>query len=259
MSRTESVSPSLTAEENKDLKLAQKLLVNIISPDIAEQAALYGYKDRDHQEGWNLYLAASGRERNFSDSLSSANRKIIQEQRPVIHSLRALDQFENLWLPRTRALLTRKIDFAHREAFLLAFFDNLIQQPEGPAVLDSVSTLLDRIEALATNDTPGAKETFNILTERGLTPDVKQQTRDLIAQLNTFPQTAATSVATSPPVDPAAALALQREALAELVLWRSDWAAVFGPVFNYRILLRLGLRESKGGRNTQNPTPKDPI
>lgn len=247
MKRSESLSPSLTAEENKDLKLAQKLLVNIISPDIADQAALYGYKNSDHEEGWRLHAEASGKNRSFSDSLSTARRKIVNDQRPVADTIRDVDQFENLWFPRTQALLNRKIDPAHREAFLLAFFDNLSQQPEGTAVLDSVSTLLDRIEVLANDTTPGAQEAFAILTERGLNPALKQHIRDRIAQSRSFIANApapATSTMT-----PTEALARQRAALADLRLWRSDWAEVLRPVLPYPMLLRLGLRESKGGRN----------
>lgn len=247
MTQPSNLSPNLTPDEHADLKLVQKFLINIKDTDIADVVVLYGYKDTDHVEGWKLFTQASGGNVPFSTSLSAARRKILHDKRPAKDLFRELDQFENLWFPRTRALLSRKITPEHREAFLLAFFDALSQQGEDVGVIGSVETLLNRIEALATDETPGAQEAFQILTERGLTPALKERTLALVTQARTF-----NSLPPDPnpasPIAPQDALAQRREALDSLRLWRNDWAEVFRPVLDYKMLLRLGLRTSKGGR-----------
>lgn len=212
----------------------------------AARARLHGYDDAEHEHGKMLVARASGRDRPLSHWIEEGKQtgdpaQFTAEQ---LRLLQEIDAFENAWFPRVRGILQRAIPAARFEGFHGAFFKDLKQQPLSPAVIDSVSTLLDRFEALAKSAEPGAKEAFRLGVKRGLTAEK-------VAEMRALLQRARKNVVTAAPKAPISAedLAKAREeqlaALGELRRWYNDWAATFRTVFGTRVLIRLGLASLK--------------
>jgi hypothetical protein len=152
--------------------------------------------------------------------------------------LRELDLFENTWFPRVRAIIRRVVPEGARDSFERGFFKDLAQQPLGPAVVGSVSTLLSRIEGLASSKQEGASKVAATLAARGLDKGRITAVRGLITSLENE------SRLERHPVDPADirdAQEAQLAALEELRGWFIDWATTLRSVFFPRDQAQLGL------------------
>jgi hypothetical protein len=211
----------------------------------AARARLHGYDDEEHAYGIALVAKASGRDRPLSHWIEEGKQvgESVQFTGEQLRLLQEIDAFENAWFPRVRGILQRALPAERYEPFHAAFFKDLKQQPLGPAVVDSVSTLLDRFDALAKSDEPGAKEAHKLGVKRGLTKDKVADTRALL-------QKAKKNVTVAPKAaisagDLAQAKKEQLTAVAELRRWYNDWGATFRTVFGQRVLIRLGLATLK--------------
>ena len=236
-----------TAAQKDFLSRVSRLLVNIQSPRYGARAARHGYSAKVHAEGWKLWSAAAGMDRPldhfFSQEAWSAGLDGITSDR--LRLLQAIDTFENTWFPRVRMIIRRMVPRDRRDAFAAAFFTDLAQQPLGPGVVGSVSTLLKRVEALAKSDEPGAKKVFATLQERGLTARKIAEVRALLKEVE---EGNPKSGAEAPirPEEIAAAQAAQQEAFEDLKDWWADWGTHLRSVFNVREQIVLGLTQRNG-------------
>lgn len=239
----------LAYEDRQLLGRVARFLATIVAAPLLRRAVGAGYSRAEHDELWRLYLAASGRDRPLDFAFAAIDGARGGDVGEV---LRALDAFENEWLPKARAIAQRRVPEAHVERFVAAFFKDLQQQPLGPLVIDSVATFVDRVEALATSPEPGADLVLRDLRQRGLTDAKLASVRALLGEAK------GGKPRERPAVDADAmreAHALQKRALRELRLAWNDWATTLRQVFGVREQLQLALTEVKVRAEAEGPTP----
>jgi len=230
---------ALVPQERRFLGRVSRFLLNVRDPDLYRVAQGHGYTWSEHETAWTLFRRASGEGRTLRAATPSAAR--ARASAPIAE-LRIIDGFENLWFPRTRAIIARVVPKEHRAAFTEAFFRDLTQQPLGPAVILSVRTYLTRVAALPTSGMPGAREVRDTLRARGLTDAVAGAMLTRLDALELLQPGAAPPAADNGAEDEAAAMAAQREAFTALKLWFNDWATTLGTAYGKRQLITLGLR-----------------
>ncbi|MCU0692989.1 MAG: hypothetical protein MUF54_16455 [Polyangiaceae bacterium] len=243
-----------TPYERGRIGVFRDFLAEFISPDIAPRAAGVGYDVAEHQEAWRQMDIVEGRELTLDDALGVAQRTVVLEASPTVKvHLRFLDQEEDRWFDRYRKAIPRFITREHLADFETAFWQDNSQQPEGPGVLDSMTKLCDRHVALATNDTPGAKDLHAAMDRRGfnavLIADVRQRIKQCRVEMPVQP---------APLVDEARLLEIarkRREAYEWLNNFFIDWATTLRTELTYHQAVRLGITQVKGGRR---PTEKPP-
>lgn len=244
----------LESEERKQLQRVQRFLLHIAEPAIAGKAALVGYDEVEHKEGWRLLRGATGMDRPFSHFLSSAELAVAssdnERTRNVIHEL---DTFENLWFPRVRTAIQRFVKPDHRDAVATAFFDGLAQQPEGPEVVGSVEKLLERLKGLKASDKPGAKDAYAALVKKGLDDASLAHVTALIADARAL---APAKTPTVPEAEQAEADQKQRADYEALKLWYQDWAEALRTELTHNELVKIGVRRVRG-RPSKAPAVDD--
>jgi hypothetical protein len=246
----------LTWSDQQALGTAMVFLVNVAKPTLAKIAQQQGYNHAEHTEGWRLYRAATGEEQSLSVVFGKATAP-VGDASAFMPTLRAIDAFENLWFPRTRAIIQRVVDEEHRERFEAAFFHDLSQQPLGPAVIGSVSTYLIRLVALETSDEPGARKVRDTLRNRGLTDAVVAGMKAQIASMTVLSPEAST--AAPDPKALAKARAEQKRAVMALRAWYNDWATTLRTAYNRRQLIQLGFASAAQKRDDAPDDPAPPV
>ena len=137
---------------------------------IARTLAGYGFKQATLNQGWALVHAVVGTEFDATPERPGDPKDLL-----------LLDDWENCWFPITSATLLANFPAIHARVFL-----NLVQT-EGPALVPSITTLLNRIDALESPDaTQEDKDARALLTERGLTADRIKEARTLLQRLTTL-------------------------------------------------------------------------
>lgn len=212
------------------------LLLGLRNPKIAAILAKHGFTDEDLAEGWALLRAIT---RTRLDTVPSGGPTPIYVD-PT--TLATLDEWENKWFPIAKATLQRRAPKVHDWMFL-----NLAQA-EGPQVIITVGTFIDRWELLDKPKDkggygPGGKEAKKLLDTRGLRPDVVKEAKALLEIL--------TSVASGPPSsDGSPGPAAQPESFeaAEAALWAFylEWGPITRTVIKDRRMLKA-LGFLKGG------------
>jgi hypothetical protein len=245
----------LSAAQQQALEKTQRFLLNVTDPTLVSRVQLHGYDNEEHSYGWRLYAEASGMKLPLNAFVSAQKRAQVPEDDRSYALFRALDQFENKWFPRVEAALKRYIAPEAYAAFSAAFFQDLSQQPEGPAVVISVTKLLDRTEALATSQTPGAPEAFASLVKRGLDEPTRAQVRDLLDRAQRMRPV---EVSADAAVDAVAISQAQQESYRQLIDWYQDWATTLRQELDHRALVRLGLRASKPKKKTLDEEAASP-
>jgi hypothetical protein len=243
-----------SAYERVRIEVFRRFLVMMVSPDIAPRAAELGYTSSEHAEAWLKLDTIDGRGLTFDDALRVARREALLQASPVLKAqLRYIDQQENRWFERVRKAIPRFIGPADIEAFQSAFWQDLAQEPEGPGVLGSMTKFCDRLESLATNPTPGAKELHDSLALRGFHAAM---IADLRARITICRKEMPESPA---PLDNEAKLqqvaAERRDAYQWLNAFYNDWATTLRTELTYHQAVRLGITEVKGGRQPASDTP----
>ena len=160
-----------------------RFLVHVQQPSLARIALANGYSPEEHQEGLRLHRTAVGDNLPLPVVFGLAT---ADEPGSAMPTLRRIDAFENLWFPRTRAIIQRVVPETHRARFEAQFFHELSQQPLGPAVVGSVHTWIARVEALATSHEPGAREVRATLRKRGLTDTALAEMKSLVESATAF-------------------------------------------------------------------------
>jgi hypothetical protein len=102
-----------------------------------------------------------------------------------------------------------------------------------------VRTWITRVEALATSDELGAREVFQTLRKRGLTPESLAEMKALVEGATAFGAPAAPAASGTTKV--VEARADRQQALESLRAWYNDWSTTLRSVFDRRQLLQLGL------------------
>lgn len=213
-----------------------KFLYGLRNDEVLAALASYGFNTEEYETGWKL-LRATGRER-FA----------VPPQRIVDNSVVAeLDAWENRWLPLAKITLERR-----HPAVAVQLFNNLTQQ-EGPAVVFSVGTFLERYDQMAAGEGSygvEGKTAAELLGVRGMTETELAKARKMVATLGTIE-----IAPPAPPRDPAEYSAAE-EALWN---WYLEWSQVARTARIGKRLLRLlgfGGRKNKGD---EPDTPADPI
>jgi hypothetical protein len=247
-----------TAAQRAILARVSRFLVNIQSKTLGPKAARAGYTSKAHAEGWKLYNKAGGADRPlehwFGEQALTGDLEGIAGDR--LRLLTQIDTFENTWFPRVRMVIRRVVPRKSRDAFAAAFFTNLAQQPLSPAVVQSVTTLLQRVEDLAKSKEPGAKQVVATLKERGLTDKAVAAVRVLLKEAEEGSPKDTPRPLVSP-AELAKAQAEQEEALEDLRDWYNDWATHLRPSFNLREQIVLGLTIRSGRAASGDEAPLD--
>ena len=246
----------LTWSDQQSLTAAMVFLVNVAKPSLAKTAQAQGYTHEEHAEGWRLHRAATGEAQSLSVVFGKA-AAAPGDASAYMPTLRAIDAFENLWFPRTRAIIARVVPAEHRDRFEAAFFHELSQQPLGPAVIGSVSTFLTRLTALEKSTEPGAREVRDTLRKRGLTDAVVAGVKAQIASLKTLSPEAPTPAPDAKAL--ASARAEQKRAVVALRAWYNDWATTLRTAYNRRQLIQLGLASAAQKRDDAPDDPAPPV
>jgi hypothetical protein len=201
---------------------------------LAERA----YTADEHQEGWELVLQVSG----YHLPRGAAS----DEDPEVSHAVVELDQWDEPNFRLIHAALARR--HPDQDAFV---FNNL-EPATGAGAVISVSTLLDRLDALESGEERKATRKADhaalaTLAKRKITKDERARLRGLV-------KVALKPAKIEPAAPPVASEADQQKALLKLWSWYSEWSETARIVITRRDhLIRLGLakpkRPAKKGEN----------
>jgi len=229
---------NLTPEQRRLLGSVSRFLLNISERKLLPRALRAGYSEEEHGALWELHDVAAGRQKPLAKTLGADLDPVRKEL------LVEIDQFENLWFRRIPPIIERYVPEEHVEAFLSEFFKDLVQQPLGPGVLDSVSKLLDRVDGLANSSWPGAAQVLKILRKRNFT---EENAASMRAKIKTLREKGGITAPVDDAKVQANALAQQLAAATELRKVWNDWSTMLRPIYNGNELLQLGLATRTGG------------
>jgi hypothetical protein len=172
----------------------------------------YGFTEADRELGWSLLKALT---------LGKLSYKPVTKQDPEL--IQQLDTWENRWFPIAAASLRTRFPDVYAWLFL-----NLAQT-EGPEVVVSVGTFVNRLERMASEAGPQGAAARTLLVDRGLTVSTVEVAQDLLKKLGT------TSIEPVVSDDP------QAQIDAENAMW--DWYLEWSEIARVAIKDRKLLRE----------------
>jgi hypothetical protein len=233
---------ALNWRDQQFLNAVVKFLTTVCRPKFIAIATAHGYTGAEQEHAWALYSTVLGMNQSFDHVFAQQGAVGADSAR---ETLVALDEFENLWFPRTRMIIRRVVAEDRAAQFESAFFQNLQQQRVGPMVIVSVRTYLDRVAQLATSTTAGARDVADTLRRRGLTDAVVTRVR---AQLKSVSHLAPTEAAPAADIARAAEVArTQCKALRDLRAWYNDWSTTLRSAYTRKQLIQLGLSAMRTG------------
>ncbi len=199
-----------------------RLLLGLREPRVARTMASFGFDEAELQRGWALLQGLTNGRLAYTGPA----------QDPSV--LANIDAFENRWFPIAEVVLRVRYPEAHARVFA-----NLAQS-SGPEVVVTVTTLLDRLQAITKPEAEGGLgeegvAARDILAQRGLDAAELARGRSLLARLGTFDEEDA-----RPPVSPEEAQA------AEDALWDYylEWSRIARVgIHDGRLLRLLGFRQ----------------
>lgn len=211
---------------NEQLNAILQFLVGVRHPQIRMLMALRGFEDGTYEEGWELFNVASGRRlaytHPFGEMLAEDDTKRL---------IQAIDDDENAWFPVVDATLTRHFPRVRDELF------KNISQTQGPQVVVSVGTLLERIKELQAQPTAESTAVLALLERRGFTQRLREQMYARVEQVRK------SSEITLPEIEPNSA-AERDAALTKAWDWYREWRQIARTVVRRRdMLMRLGLSD----------------
>ncbi|MEM9491885.1 MAG: hypothetical protein AAGC55_22255 [Myxococcota bacterium] len=206
-----------------------KFLMGLRDRRVATVLAKHGFSQDELDNGWRLLRAVVGEKLDIP--LAGTIDKGVLGQ---------LDAWENRWFPIVRASLTHRFPSIGERVFM-----NL-SQTAGNEVIVSVSTLIERVEALAsgTGEDQAARA---LLAQRGLDDAAIAAARDLLDTLGT--------VEAAEPGDSDAVVAQEMQAEEAMWGWYLEWSAIARATISDRRLLRLlgfGGRRRSAGQSSAN-------
>lgn len=215
-----------------------QLLLGVRQRRVAAALKQHGFGEANLAEGWG-YLQALTKNR-LGVTIAAADPQMLIE----------LDAWENRWFPIASASLASNYPEAH--AFL---FKNL-SQTEGPEVIVSVGTFVERVSLLGNTKAEGGlgptgKDARKRLEQRGLTTDVIAQAQSLLDRAGSIEPT---------DEDRAIASAEHDEKLErDLWNWYLEWSQIARVVVKDRRLLRqLGFLQIESGGSDDEGDPVSP-
>jgi len=241
----EFAATNLSADDQAFLTRVVRFLVNVSTPALGARARRDGYNNEEHTLGWQLWRTAAGETRPFEHWLREQEVSEEIDTAEQVRLLQEIDDFENRWFPRTRAIIRRVVPRDRRDRFAAAFFKDLAQQPLGPAVVGSVGTYVTRLEGLERNPDSDAKAVRATLRKRGLTDRRIQAIKNLLKEAGSGAESTTSPAAVSA-AELEAARTAQLEALTDLRDWFNDWGTTLRGRFGPRDQIRLGLRQLQG-------------
>lgn len=158
----------MSQERAESLKGMLDFLKGARVPKIALKLRQFGYTKAVWQEGWEL----------MKEVIESEHR--AGEPEPDEDVIDQIDSLENIWYQIIETTLTR-----HHPAVALKIFDGL-QQTDGVALIASVGTLVERIDALRTSKDKDDKAAAALLETRGVNEALLAELRGLLARANSF-------------------------------------------------------------------------
>lgn len=214
------------------------------------RAALFsaGYSTEEQELGWTLLQRASGYVPGVASQSDDTRARA---------ALAEIDAWDEPGFRRINAALLRLHPDQH------AFVFSGLESARGAGSVLGVSTLLDRLDQLENADERAAtreadRAAIATLASRGITAEVRQHLRELIATA----QTAA------PPVFPSDPSVQDRDqALLELRAWYKDWSETARAVIrrkDYLVMLGLSKRRANRGEpeevdETEVDEPEAPV
>lgn len=210
---------------NEQLNDVLRFLVGARHPQIRMLLALRG-TDETLEEGWELFTVASGRRLAYTHPFGA-----MLAEDDTKRLIQAIDDDENAWFPVVDATLTRHFPHVRDELF------KNISQTQGPQVVVSVGTLLERIRELEAQPTAETTQVLALLDSRGFTQRLREQMYARVEQVRRA------SEVTLPEIDPNSA-AERDAALAKAWDWYREWRQIARTVVRRRdMLMRLGLSD----------------
>jgi hypothetical protein len=199
-----------------------RLLLALRNPRILSALAAFGFTNADRDDGWRLIRALT--EGRLARSPNPRRDPTLLDK---------LDAWENRWFPIANATLIHRFPEAHAWLFL-----NL-SQTEGPEVIVSVGTFVDRTERMATEPTLAASgaQARELLAQRGLNASTIETARDILRELGS------TQADVAPMVPDPEQLEQAEKAMWQ---WYLEWGEIARVAVKDRRLLReLGFLSAK--------------
>lgn len=215
-----------------------KFLVGISkSAHARTQLMASGFRPEDYEEGWTLVRATS------KVSFDQVNAAPVD---PVV--IGDIDVWENMWFPIASATLNRHYPKVNEFVF------NNLTQAEGPAVIVTVGTFVERIRRLEnlddeTKNLPDAALARQLLERRGLTATVMAQAEGLLAQARAFK---------APVPDNKEQVAAQQAAAEQAMwAWYLEWSEIARThISQRRVLKLLGFLQSRRVEEEDDDAPE---
>jgi len=178
----------------------------------------YGFDDDEIVEGWARF-------QRFT-SLKLDHQPVLVD--PTL--LAALDRWENHWYPIIEVVLRTRFPRVHEFVF------RNLKQSEGPEVIVTVSTVLNRLDQVERPEPEGGfgeegQAARAMLVKRGLTETVIAEPLAILAQLG--------KPAEQPLVDEPESSAEAKAAEDHLWAWYLEWSTIARSAIHDRRLLRL--------------------
>lgn len=211
-----------------------QLLLGLRNRRVAAALKQYGFTDQELGRGWSLMQALTSNKLGVTIAANDP------------HLVRELDAWENRWFPIVDAVLASNAP----EAYAMVFKN--LSQTEGPEVIVSVGTFVERIELLGKPKDDGGlgapgKKVRELLEKRGLTSAVVGEAKSLLDRVGKIaPATESDPVATT-----------EADALLERDLWNwyLEWSGIARVAITDRRLLKaLGFLRTTAGGEAEEPT-----
>lgn len=204
------------------------LLLGLRKNKVAAALIAHGFSNADLEEGFRLLRRVTRTRLDVVERIAAAAPGLVT----------AIDEWENKWFPIADVTLKR-----HYPAVHAWMFRNL-SQTEGPGVLVSVGTFVERWESLARSKDKGGPdeggaEAKKLLDRRGLTKAVIDEAKDLLTRAGKVEPAAEAEASPLDDEDFA-------KAEADLWAWYLEWSAIAQiAIKNRRLLREMGFLRSK--------------
>ena len=206
-------------------------LLGLRVPAVATALSRFGFTAEDLQEGWDLLTRLThGR----LEAAPPADTTLVAE----------IDAWENTWLPVAKATLESKAPAAASMVF------TNLAQTQGPGVVVSVGTFVERVERLDSAVSEGGlgragKSAQQLLAKRGLTDAELGRAKAMLARVSSID-------VTPPRPAPDASEPAERA----LWAWYLEWSGIARVAIQDRATLRrLGFTKRGRPAKADMPTP----
>ncbi len=207
-----------------ELQMA-RLLLGIPNARVFEALAAHGFTKADYEEGWTLLRR-----------VASARIREQEPAPPSVDVVSRVDAWEDRWFAIIQATINRVDPMLSEEVF------HGLSQADGPAAVETVRTLLARLDALRSSK-DGRSRASERLERRGLTPAVLDEVRKLLSPVD------AASAAPGAGRDELTAQDI-RAAEEAMRGYYDEWSTIArSAVSDRRLLRRLGLSTAKRSRD----------